>query len=73
MIYMVFVGFERPAFAFHFYPSDDVGHFAFVIQAGAVGGQEWNQAGEADDIGAKVGLEFSIAGEHHDGMKVLCR
>ena len=72
MVNMVFVVFERPAFAFHFNPSDDVGHLAFVIKDGAFGGQEWNQASESEHVGAKVGFEICVGSEHHDGMKILC-
>ena len=68
---MVFVGFEGAAFALHFDPADDVGHFALVENYGSVSGQERYQVGKLDDVGAEIEFELGLAGEHHDGVKLV--
>ena len=68
---MVFVGFEGAAFALHFDAADYVGHFALVEDHGPVGGQVRDQASALDDVGAEIGFELGLAGEHHDGVKLV--
>lgn len=68
---MVFVGFDGAALALHFNTTDKVGHLAFVKDFRADGIQEREQAGETDDIGAEIGFEYGVAGEHDEGMKIV--
>jgi len=68
---VIFIRLDRAAIAFHFNPADGVGHFAFVEYHGTFSGQKRNQVGEPNHVRTKVGFEFGIAGEHHDGMKIL--